>query len=188
MRSAARPAAMTGVWHQGVPGVAGSAIMAPGSPAALAVLGVYLLLQLVVMLYSSHRYLVLGWWWKSRAHGHRAPPPAPAQWPRVTVHLPLYNEPEVARRLIDAVAAFDYPRDLLEIQILDDSTDRTTALVETVAAQHRARGRDVTVHHRRERRGFKAGALAAGLAAAHGEFIAVFDADFVPPVDFLTRL
>ncbi len=141
---------------------------------------------LVLYLYSSHRYLVL-WRWRRVRRDPRSPrPPAPASWPRVTVQLPVFNEPEVVERLIDAIAAFDYPRDRLEIQVLDDSTDGTTDLARAAAARHRSRGIDITICHRTARHGFKAGALAEGMRTARGEFIAVFDADFVPPPGFLT--
>jgi cellulose synthase/poly-beta-1,6-N-acetylglucosamine synthase-like glycosyltransferase len=112
---------------------------------------------------------------------------ASAALPRVTVQLPLYNEMHVATRLLDAVCALDYPHDLLQIQILDDSTDETTALLRERAAEHRAAGLDVEHLHREHRVGFKAGALRDGLASASGAFIAIFDADFVPPRDFLRR-
>ena len=154
--------------------------------AAVASLTLYLAIQLLIILYSSHRYLVLWRWWRVR---RSLPSPkciSPDPRPRVTIQLPVFNEPEVIERLIDAIAAFDYPRDRLEIQVLDDSTDRTTDLARAAAERHCARGVDVTVHHRDARHGFKAGALAEGLRTARGEFIAVFDADFVPPADFLT--
>jgi len=108
--------------------------------------------------------------------------------PVVTVQLPLYNERYVVRRLIDAVAALEYPRDRLEIQVLDDSTDETTAIAQARAAFWRERGVDIRVLHRSDRSGFKAGALAWGLQQARGELIAVFDADFCPRPDFLLRV
>jgi cellulose synthase/poly-beta-1,6-N-acetylglucosamine synthase-like glycosyltransferase len=109
------------------------------------------------------------------------------QYPIVTVQLPLYNERFVAARLLDAAASLDWPASRLEIQVLDDSTDDTTALVEERAAWWRARGITVKVVRRANREGFKAGALARGLTLARGEFIAVFDADFIPPADFLQK-
>jgi len=124
-------------------------------------------------------------------HRHDATPSVEVQdgqWPRVAVQLPIFNEQHVVERLIDAAAALDYPRDRLEIQVLDDSTDATTALAEARAAWHRARGVDVHVLRRPERSGFKAGALAWGLARTSAEFIAVFDADFRPHPDFLRRV
>ena len=114
-------------------------------------------------------------------------PPEPPVWPRVTVQLPLYNERYVAARLLDAVARLEYPRDRLDVQVLDDSTDETAAVVAERVAYWRRRGLDV-VHVRRVwRDGFKAGALANGLTFARGDLVAVFDADFVPPPDFLRR-
>jgi cellulose synthase/poly-beta-1,6-N-acetylglucosamine synthase-like glycosyltransferase len=109
------------------------------------------------------------------------------EFPEVTVQLPVYNERYVVERLIDAAAAFDWPRGKLHIQVLDDSTDETTALARTRAEMHQARGVDVTVIHRTDRTGYKAGALQAGLAQCSSPFVALFDADFVPPPDFLQR-
>lgn len=114
-------------------------------------------------------------------------PEAPPVWPLVTVQLPVYNEPYVVERLLDACAGLDYPRHGLEIQLLDDSTDETTALAARRVAFWRARGLDVAHVHRSERAGYKAGALQHGLLLARGEFVAIFDADFLPPPDFLKR-
>lgn len=105
--------------------------------------------------------------------------------PKVTVQLPLYNERYVAERLIRSVAALDYPRECLEIQVLDDSTDETRELVAGLVAELRSRGLDILHLTRSSREGFKAGALQAGLERAKGEFIAIFDADFVPPPHLL---
>ncbi len=107
--------------------------------------------------------------------------------PRVTVQLPIYNEPFVAAAAIDALAALDWPHDRLEIHILDDSTDATRAIVRERARHWRAHGIEVRQIRRRGRAGFKAGALADGLRKARGEYIAVFDADFRPEPDFLLR-
>ncbi len=109
-------------------------------------------------------------------------------WPTVTTQLPLYNEIAVAERIIRAVAALDYPAGRHEIQVLDDSTDETRAIVDRVAAELRARGVDIHVVRRPEREHFKAGALAYGLRQARGQYIAIFDADFVPDRGFLRRL
>jgi cellulose synthase/poly-beta-1,6-N-acetylglucosamine synthase-like glycosyltransferase len=106
-------------------------------------------------------------------------------WPRVTVQLPLYNERYVVERLIDAVCRLDYPRDRLEIQVLDDSTDDTAARAESAVRRAQARGVNIVRMARSRRDGYKAGALRDGLRAAGGEFIAVFDADFLPAPDFL---
>src|SRR5438105_3727697 len=108
--------------------------------------------------------------------------------PVVTIQLPLYNEMYVADRLIEAVCRIDYPRDRLEIQVLDDSIDETVSIAERAVCRFAAQGIDIKYFHRADRSGYKAGALEAGLKAARGEFVAIFDADFIPSADFLTRL
>ena len=120
----------------------------------------------------------------------RAPLPVPNEdeWPTVLVQLPVFNERYVVERLIDAVIAMDYPADRVVVQVLDDSTDDTPGIARSRVAYYRARGRNIVYAHRTDRGGFKAGALAAGLETADGEFVAIFDADFVPPADFLQRL
>ncbi len=149
-------------------------------------LAIYYLTLGVLALYGVHRLvLVIAY---RRTRDRRAdPPPEPSCWPFVTVQLPLYNELYVAQRLIDAVCRLDYPRDRLEIQVLDDSTDETSELV--AASVERWRHQGVAIHHlqRARREGYKAGALAYGLERAHGELAAVFDADFLPRPDFLRR-
>ncbi len=109
------------------------------------------------------------------------------QLPKVTVQLPLFNERYVARRIIDAVAALDYPRERLHIQVLDDSTDDTTDLIQGRIAQLQSEGLRIDLIHRARRTGYKAGALANGLLHTDGEFIAIFDADFIPAPDFLRQ-
>jgi len=108
-------------------------------------------------------------------------------FPRVLVQLPVFDEPRVVARLVEAVAALDWPRDALEVQVLDDSVDGTPALAR--AAVERAAAQGLAIEHvrRAERVGFKAGALARGLELSNAPFVAVFDADFVPPADFLRR-
>ncbi len=145
----------------------------------------YALCALSLGLYTAGQALLLWRYWRTRQAAATAPPLA--ELPQVTVQLPLYNEAVVASRLIDAVAAFDYPRDKLLIQVLDDSTDRTTQLVARKLASLAARGFKVQQIRRAKRDGFKAGALAEGLAHSDSEFIAIFDADFQPPPDFLRR-
>jgi cellulose synthase/poly-beta-1,6-N-acetylglucosamine synthase-like glycosyltransferase len=108
--------------------------------------------------------------------------------PHVTIQLPLYNEATVAARLLDHVAGIQYPRERLEIQVLDDSTDETRALVRDYVETLRETGLDVTYLHRVDRSGYKAGALDAGLKVAKGELVAIFDADFLPQPDFLRSL
>lgn len=116
------------------------------------------------------------------------PPPIDQEnLPFVTIQLPLFNEPYVAERLIDNIFAMDYPSDRFEVQILDDSTDSTTELCERKASFYRNKGFDIRVIHRTDRQGFKAGALAEGLVQAKGDFIALFDADFLPNSQFLQR-
>lgn len=125
--------------------------------------------------------------WKADPASPQSRPPLPGEWPIVTVQLPIYNERFVVERLIQAVATLDYPADRLRIQVLDDSTDDTAALARTQVAQYKARGLNIEHIQRPERVGYKAGALAYGLARTDAEFVAVFDADFVPPPDFLRR-
>ena len=143
----------------------------------------------VLALFGLHRLFLVALYLRTRSR--RAPlpvsPAEPAAWPVVTVQLPLYNEMYVAERLIDAVCRLDYPQGRLEIQVLDDSTDETTGIVARAVAAHRALGMDVHHIRRSGRAGFKAGALAAGLAQARGELLAVFDADFAPAPDFLRQ-
>jgi cellulose synthase/poly-beta-1,6-N-acetylglucosamine synthase-like glycosyltransferase len=122
-----------------------------------------------------------------RSYAARPKDPLPEFLPRVTVQLPFYNELYVAERLVRAAARLDYPAGLLEIQVLDDSTDETVGMLKQLVRQLQLQGVDIVYQHRAERTGYKAGALAEGLACARGEFVAIFDADFVPPVDFLRR-
>ena len=109
------------------------------------------------------------------------------EFPVVTVQIPLYNEQYVITRLIDSVLRLDYPKDKLEIQILDDSTDETTQIIDNHIKKYREQGFDIAHIHRTNREGYKAGALKIGLETAKGEFVAVFDADFIPRKKFLKR-
>lgn len=108
-------------------------------------------------------------------------------YPLVTVQLPIYNEKYVVERLLHAVSALDYPKNKLEIQVLDDSTDETSSLIEKLVAPLQKQGLDISVIHRENRKGFKAGALAFATTTAKGDFIAVFDADFIPQKNFLLQ-
>lgn len=147
------------------------------------IVAIYVGLVAILSLHGAHRVLLTGIAWLRRP----SPPPPPlTETPLVVVQLPLYNERDVVGRLIDATAALDWPN--LRIQVLDDSTDDTLACADAAILRARARGIPVEVHHRDDRTGFKAGALAAGMAATAGEFFAIFDADFVPPPDFLRRV
>ena len=137
-------------------------------------------------LFGLHRlWMIARVRWKG---AERFPASCAGNLPGVTVQLPLFNERTVAARLVRAAGALSYPRERLEIQVLDDSTDETCAIVDAEVAELRARGLDAKVLRRSRRTGFKAGALAFGLEQARGEHIAVFDADFAPRPDFLLRL
>jgi cellulose synthase/poly-beta-1,6-N-acetylglucosamine synthase-like glycosyltransferase len=128
--------------------------------------------------------------WLVARNGRPQPSAGPAvtgPYPMVTVQLPIYNELYVAARAIDAAAALDYPPERLEIQVLDDSTDETSAIIAAAVERHRAAGVSIAQLRRRDRSGYKAGALQAGLGVARGELVAIFDADFVPPPDYLRR-
>ena len=112
---------------------------------------------------------------------------ADADWPILTTQIPIYNESDVIERIVEAAVAMDYPAGKHEVQILDDSDDHTREIVDALAVRLCARGADVKVVRRSSRENYKAGALAYGLTVARGSCVAVFDADFVPPVDFLRR-
>ena len=109
----------------------------------------------------------------------------PADWPHVTIQLPIFNERYVVQRLIESVCRLEYPDVLLEIQVLDDSTDDTTRIARATVAKMKRRGIDIVLIHRKNRTGFKAGALREGLITAKGELIGIFDADFIPQPQFL---
>lgn len=138
-------------------------------------------------IYGLLGYLTLGLFLRHRAARYPLPAVSPEAPPRVTVQLPVFNERDVIERLVATAAALDYPRDRLQIQVLDDSIDDTTDLAARCVASYQAQGIDITLLHRNNRRGFKAGALQDALSSATGEFIAIFDADFVPTPDFLWR-
>ena len=152
-----------------------------------AVLSVYFFSLLVMTAYGCHRWYLVRLYLR---HRRTATDPVARfdRLPRLTIQLPLYNEMYVAQRLIDAVCEMRYPRDRLEIQVLDDSTDETTALVAELVQRRAREGLDIVHLHRTVRTGFKAGALEAGLQVAKGELIGVFDADFVPHPDFAHNL
>src|SRR5213593_1912624 len=154
------------------------------TPVETITLATYFFVLVILAVYGWHRYYLVYLYMKNRS---RQPVPAGAldALPPVTIQLPIYNEMYVADRLIDAVCQIDYPRELLEIQVLDDSTDETTGVAEQAVRRNAARGVDVTYIHRTDRTGYKAGALEAGLKVAKGEFVAIFDADFIPAADFL---
>jgi cellulose synthase/poly-beta-1,6-N-acetylglucosamine synthase-like glycosyltransferase len=146
----------------------------------------YFLVMTILACYGLHRYALVYNFYKYRKNA-AGPPPEITEWPRVTVQLPIYNERYVIERLIESVAAFDYPRELLDIQVLDDSTDETQTVARDCVERYRRLGVPISYIHRDSREGFKAGALQEGLKSSEGEFVAIFDADFIPPADFVRR-
>jgi len=146
----------------------------------------YLSVLLGLSAFGIHRYFIIYLFLKNRRK-HIEPATRFHDLPAVTVQLPVFNEYYVIRRLIEAVSRLDYPREKLQIQILDDSTDETREIAESEVARLKANGFDIDYSHRDNRKGFKAGALAAGLDHAKGEFVFILDADFVPAPDTLKR-
>ena len=146
----------------------------------------YLSVLLGLSAFGIHRYFIIYLFLKNRRK-HIEPATRFHDFPTVTVQLPVFNEYYVIRRLIEAVSRLDYPREKLQIQILDDSTDETREIAESEVARLKANGFDIDYSHRDNRKGFKAGALAAGLDHAKGEFVFILDADFVPAPDTLKR-
>lgn len=158
---------------------------------SLAALTVYAYFGILVILsvYGVHRYFILYLYFRHYKFGPRRPTPTmgPDECPSVTVQLPLFNERYVAERVIEASAAIRYPRHRLRVQILDDSEDDTRTIARETARRLRRRGLNVEYHHRTHRDGFKAGALKEGLDRTPDDLVAVFDADFIPPPDFLEK-
>jgi cellulose synthase/poly-beta-1,6-N-acetylglucosamine synthase-like glycosyltransferase len=157
------------------------------TPSDTLILVSYFFVLSILAVYGWHRYYLVYLYMRHKDSQPVEPPPLDPL-PVVTVQLPIYNEMYVADRLIDAVCRIDYPRELLEIQVLDDSTDETTEIAQLAVRRHVLQGIDIKYFHRTDRTGFKAGALEAGLNVARGRFIAIFDADFLPRPDFLQRL
>jgi cellulose synthase/poly-beta-1,6-N-acetylglucosamine synthase-like glycosyltransferase len=154
------------------------------SPFEFAVLGLYFLVLVILAVFGLHRYVMVYFYVRHRDRKAQ-PAPLPKVLPRVTVQLPLFNEMYVVERLLDSVTRIRYPRHLLEIQVLDDSRDETVTIARAAVERYREQGFDINYLHRDDRVGFKAGALEAGLARATGEFLLIFDADFVAPADIL---
>lgn len=147
----------------------------------------YLLAVAGLSLYGLLGLLTLILFFRHRRQTFACPDLPDDALPRVTVQLPVYNEKYVIGRLLEAAVRLDYPRHLLQIQVIDDSTDETTPLAAELIAGYRQQGIDISLHHRLNREGYKAGALEAALDRATGQFIAIFDADFQPLPDFLRR-
>jgi cellulose synthase/poly-beta-1,6-N-acetylglucosamine synthase-like glycosyltransferase len=156
------------------------------TPSETLTLATYFFVLVILAVYGWHRYYLVYLYMKNK---DKMPVPAGPMGalPVVTVQLPIYNEMYVADRLIDAVCKLDYPCELLEIQVLDDSTDETRSVAEQAVRRNAAKGVDIKYLHRTDRTGYKAGALEAGMKVARGEYIAIFDADFIPTDDFLRR-
>ncbi len=173
--------------------------MATAAPAAIfqiILIAVYVLCLGGLFLYGTNCYVLLFLFRRNRSKGQDEyrnllvqfeNSPWRSDLPLVTVQLPIYNERYVIHRLLKAACALDYPRDRLEIQVLDDSTDDTAQMAAQLVAEYRQQGIAIVHLHRANRVGFKAGALKAGMEKANGEFLAVFDADFVPPPEFLRK-
>ncbi|MGB2824754.1 MAG: cellulose synthase family protein, partial [Phycisphaerae bacterium] len=140
---------------------------------------VYTFSLIMVSVYGFHRYMIVYLYYKNR----RRAPKAPGKFeelPTVTIQLPMYNERHVARRVIEGACRIDYPPEKLQVQVLDDSTDDTCRIALEAVQEYRGKGIDIEYIHRDNRRGYKAGALENGIRTARGEFITIFDADFIP--------
>jgi cellulose synthase/poly-beta-1,6-N-acetylglucosamine synthase-like glycosyltransferase len=154
------------------------------TPAETFILASYFFVLVILAVYGWHRYYLVYLYLKHKDE-HPLPDAQFGTLPHVTIQLPLYNEMYVVDRLVEAVCRIDYPRELLEIQVLDDSTDETTEIAELAVRRFAAQGLDIKYIHRTDRAGYKAGALDEALRLAKGRFIAIFDADFIPNPDFL---
>lgn len=155
------------------------------------ILFIYTLVVLVLFFYSIHSFVLLYYYFKFkffRKTWRREKYKELKDFPVVTVQLPIFNEKYVVKRLIESVLQMDYPKDRLEVQVLDDSNDETAIIVSNIIELKKREGYDIKHIRRQKRLGFKAGALQNGLKTAKGEYIAIFDADFVPPRDFLKAL
>jgi len=153
----------------------------------MALLIPYFVVLILLASYGIHRYTLVYLYYRNKKNRTTEPAQRFSELPRVTVQLPIFNEQFVVDRLLQAICQLDYPREKLEIQLLDDSTDETVAVARGLVQHYSAQGYPVTYLHRTNRAGFKAGALHEGMKSASGEYIAIFDADFVPPPDFLQR-
>jgi cellulose synthase/poly-beta-1,6-N-acetylglucosamine synthase-like glycosyltransferase len=161
-----------------------------------AVIGLYIFCLSGLFLYGTNCYVLLLLFRRNRSKGQREYQDVVEEFersswrddlPRVTIQLPIYNERFVIRRLLEAVCAIDYPWDRLEIQVLDDSTDDTVEITRGLIGYYQEQGHSITHIQRVNRAGYKAGALKEGMDKTRGEFLAIFDADFVPPPDFLRK-
>ncbi len=158
------------------------------NPFDAALLLPYFAVMILLAIYGMHRYTLVYLYYKHRRQYRSDPPAHFNELPGVTVQLPIFNEQFVVDRLLEAVCAMEYPREKLEIQVLDDSTDETQEVAAGLVERYAALGHPIVYIHRANRHGYKAGALDAGLKIARGQFIAIFDADFVPPPDWLMNV
>jgi cellulose synthase/poly-beta-1,6-N-acetylglucosamine synthase-like glycosyltransferase len=153
----------------------------------MALLVPYFVVLVLLASYGVHRYVLVYLYYKHKKNRTTEPADRFRELPRLTIQLPIFNEQFVVERLLGAICRLQYPPEKLDIQVLDDSTDETQAVARGLVEHYAAKGFPITYHHRGNRAGFKAGALAKGMKTAKGEFIAIFDADFTPPEDFLQR-
>ncbi len=153
----------------------------------VAVITLYLMVLTILGIYGFHRAHLVYLFWRHRGN-ITTPPNEFPELPLVTIQLPMFNELYVAERLLDSIAALDYPQDKLELQVLDDSIDETVDIVKKKVAELKERGFDIVHIHRTDRTGFKAGALEQGMKIAKGAFLMVFDADFVPTPSIVKKL
>ncbi len=147
----------------------------------------YFIVLILLAAYGMHRYRLVYLYYRHRENRTTEPPAYFEALPRVTVQLPIFNEQYVVERLLESICKLKYPREKLDIQVLDDSTDETVEVARGLVDRYAALGYPITYHHRTNRAGFKAGALAEGMKSANGEFVTIFDADFTPAEDFLIR-
>src|SRR5438477_3862490 len=153
----------------------------------MALLIPYFIVLILLASYGLHRYTLVYLYYKKRKNETTTPAQEFDDLPRVTIQLPIFNEQFVVDRLLQAISRIEYPHERLDIQLLDDSTDETVNVASGVVEHYASQGLPITYLHRTNRAGFKAGALHEGLKSAKGEFVAIFDADFVPPPDFLLK-
>jgi len=154
----------------------------------LALLIPYFVVLTLLATYGIHRYTLVYLYYKKKKNSSIEPEQKFSELPQVTVQLPIFNEQYVVDRLLQAVCRLEYPREKLQIQVLDDSTDETVDVAENLVEHYACQGFNISYHHRSDRTGYKAGALHEGLKSSSGEFVAIFDADFVPPANFLQRI
>ena len=148
----------------------------------------YFFVMIMLAIYGVHRYTMCYRYFKFKKNYNPNPPNHFDELPTVLIQLPMFNEQFVIDRLIEAVCGMEYPREKLEIQVLDDSTDESSEVARQIVERYAAQGQPIVYLHRTNRHGYKAGALDEGLKSSKGEFVAIFDADFVPPKDWIMKV